>query len=142
MREAAFELFARQGFEQTSVDDIAARAEVSRASFFRTSSQGGRPQLRRRAAAAAFAEELRARGVNRPGGAEGGGEGARGGHGRADEGPHGRVREADDGIPNPARPGLRDPERVAAAGGDPSEDPAWPTARTRTSRRRCWRSSR
>ncbi|EWM18285.1 TetR/AcrR family transcriptional regulator [Kutzneria sp. 744] len=35
LREAAFELFARQGFEQTSVDDIAARAEVSRASFFR-----------------------------------------------------------------------------------------------------------
>src|SRR5438309_12059435 len=35
LRAAAFELFARQGFEQTSVDDIAARAEVSRASFFR-----------------------------------------------------------------------------------------------------------
>ncbi|MEV6606261.1 TetR family transcriptional regulator [Kutzneria sp. NPDC051319] len=35
LREAAFELFGRQGFEQTSVDDIAARAEVSRASFFR-----------------------------------------------------------------------------------------------------------
>lgn len=35
LREAAFELFARQGFEQTSVDDIAERAEVSRASFFR-----------------------------------------------------------------------------------------------------------
>ena len=35
LREAAFDLFARQGFEQTSVDDIAARAEVSRASFFR-----------------------------------------------------------------------------------------------------------
>ena len=35
LREAAFELFARRGFEQTSVDDIAAQAEVSRASFFR-----------------------------------------------------------------------------------------------------------
>lgn len=35
LRQAAFELFARQGFEQTSVDDIAERAEVSRASFFR-----------------------------------------------------------------------------------------------------------
>ncbi|MFC0440059.1 TetR/AcrR family transcriptional regulator [Kutzneria buriramensis] len=35
LRHAAFELFARQGFEQTSVDDIAERAEVSRASFFR-----------------------------------------------------------------------------------------------------------
>lgn len=35
LRQAAFELFARQGFEQTSVDEIAERAEVSRASFFR-----------------------------------------------------------------------------------------------------------
>lgn len=35
LREAAFELFAQHGFEQTSVDDIAARAGVSRASFFR-----------------------------------------------------------------------------------------------------------
>ncbi|MBB5895863.1 helix-turn-helix domain-containing protein [Kutzneria kofuensis] len=63
LREAAFELFARQGFEQTSVDDIAARAEVSRASFFRYFKAkedvlNFDDEQRR----AAFAEELRARG--------------------------------------------------------------------------------
>ncbi|MFC0545688.1 TetR/AcrR family transcriptional regulator [Kutzneria chonburiensis] len=35
LRTAALELFAGQGFEATTVDDIADRAEVSRASFFR-----------------------------------------------------------------------------------------------------------
>jgi AcrR family transcriptional regulator len=35
LRTAALELFAGQGYEATTVDDIAERAEVSRASFFR-----------------------------------------------------------------------------------------------------------
>jgi AcrR family transcriptional regulator len=35
LRRAAFDLFADQGFEATTVDDIAHRADVSRASFFR-----------------------------------------------------------------------------------------------------------
>ncbi|QUQ62302.1 TetR/AcrR family transcriptional regulator [Kutzneria sp. CA-103260] len=35
LRTAALELFATQGYEATTVDDIADRADVSRASFFR-----------------------------------------------------------------------------------------------------------
>jgi AcrR family transcriptional regulator len=35
LRRAAFDLFTTQGFEATTVDDIARRADVSRASFFR-----------------------------------------------------------------------------------------------------------
>jgi AcrR family transcriptional regulator len=34
--DAAFELFAERGYEQTTVDDIAERATVSRTTFFRT----------------------------------------------------------------------------------------------------------
>ena len=34
--DAAFELFAERGYEQTTVDDIADRAKVSRTTFFRT----------------------------------------------------------------------------------------------------------
>ncbi|MFJ4922455.1 TetR/AcrR family transcriptional regulator [Streptomyces sp. NPDC088725] len=35
LEQAAFDLFARQGYDETTVDQIAATAEVSRASFFR-----------------------------------------------------------------------------------------------------------
>jgi AcrR family transcriptional regulator len=35
IREAAFELYARQGYERTSVDEIVAAAGVSRSTFFR-----------------------------------------------------------------------------------------------------------
>ncbi|WP_326954477.1 TetR/AcrR family transcriptional regulator [Amycolatopsis sp. NBC_01286] len=35
LRRAAFDLFTTQGFEATTVEDIARRADVSRASFFR-----------------------------------------------------------------------------------------------------------
>jgi transcriptional regulator GlxA family with amidase domain len=35
IEEAALELFERQGFDATSVDQIAERAEVSRTTFFR-----------------------------------------------------------------------------------------------------------
>jgi len=34
--DAAFELFVERGYEQTTVDDIAERAQVSRTTFFRT----------------------------------------------------------------------------------------------------------
>lgn len=35
LERAAFDLFAEQGYEETTVEDIAAAAQVSRASFFR-----------------------------------------------------------------------------------------------------------
>lgn len=35
LEQAAFELFARKGYAETTVEDIAAAAQVSRASFFR-----------------------------------------------------------------------------------------------------------
>src|SRR5215213_8957996 len=35
LRDAAFELFSAQGFDATSVDDIAQRADVGRTTFFR-----------------------------------------------------------------------------------------------------------
>ena len=34
--DAAFELFVERGYDQTTVDDIAERAKVSRTTFFRT----------------------------------------------------------------------------------------------------------
>lgn len=53
LQEAAFEFFAAQGYENTTVDAIAAKAQISRATFFRCFDSkedvfGGDDEARRR----------------------------------------------------------------------------------------------
>ena len=62
LERAAFDLFARQGYVETTVEDIAAAAQVSRASFFRYFGSkedvlAADDELRRAAFMAAFAAQ-------------------------------------------------------------------------------------